>query len=356
MHMPIASLNSQVQAILHEAILARVFPGAVVAISQNMGMLCFQVSGTTAYDDHGSQPVTRDTIYDIASLTKVITATAALRLIEQNILDMHAAVRFYLPELAMRDVTIWHLLTHSSGLDLRLSSLAYRGVDVLKQSIAEVQPVHRPGSVAAYTNINSLLLGEVVARVYAASLEQALAELVLQPLDMHTTQYCPPARLHSRIAPTEIDETLHRGSVQGVVHDESAYVLGGVAGHAGLFSTAADLLTFCHAWLGLEAYQEFLQPATRQLAFQNHCPGLSLSCGLGWMLERPAFMGPASQYAIGHTGFTGPVIVLLPKSLIAIIVLSNRTYPRRAAPTHHTVTSRLIQALMCMYTDNQNMI
>ncbi len=352
----IRSLPEQVRAIIQQAIQEHIFPGAVVGIHKDNRILAFQAFGTMTYETAVAQPVLTDTIYDIASLTKIITATAALRLMEQGQLDIYAPVQAYLPELALQSVTIWHLLTHSSGIDLKLSTLANIGAATLRRSIAQVQPSYIPGTVAAYTNINSLLLGQVVAKVYGASLDQALHELVAQPLGMHETQFCPPESLHKRIAPTEIDDVLRGGVVHCVVHDESAYVLGGIAGHAGLFSTCADLLHFAQAWLGQEPYQDFLKTETRLLAFQNHCSGLELSCGLGWMLNRPAFMGAAAKQAVGHTGFTGPVLMLVPDLVLALVVLSNRTYPKRRAPAHHAVTAQLLETVLSLQTDNQNML
>lgn len=346
----LSSLHDQVHTILEQAIQEHVFPGAVVAISQDQHILTMQALGTSTYDSAESPPVLINTIYDIASLTKIITATAALRLMEQGHLDLHTSVRKYLPDMALQGVTIWHLLTHTSGIELRLSTLAHRGVSILRESIAQVQATYPPGTVAAYTNINSLLLGQVVAKIYGTSLDQALYELVTWPLGMHETQFCPPESLYQRIPPTEWDDSLRGGLVHGVVHDESAYVLGGIAGHAGLFSTAADLLQFSQAWLGQPPYQDFLQTTTRLFAFQNHCAGLQLGCGLGWMLNRPAFMGAAVTKAVGHTGFTGPVLLLIASMKLAIVVLSNRSYPQRSAPAHHAVTARLVNALLALYT------
>jgi CubicO group peptidase (beta-lactamase class C family) len=194
----------------------------------------------------------------------------------------------------------------------------------------------------AYTNINSLLLGEIISHLYGAPLDAAIQKLVLDALDLSDTCYRPPSTLLERIAPTELDDGWRGGLVHGTVHDESAHALGGVAGHAGLFSTAADLHRFCLAWLTAE----ILRPETVALATANHTPGLPLACGLGWMIDRPNFMGAAPQGTYGHTGFTGPAIVVVPSRRTIIVVLSNRVFPRRGSPEHHKVTAALVQAAL----------
>src|SRR5206468_2816161 len=167
-------------------------------------------------------------------------------------------------------------------------------------------------------------LGEIVERLGGEPLDQALGALVIEPLGLRDTRFCPPAAARPRIAPTEIDEGWRGALVHGSVHDESAHALGGVAGHAGLFSTAADLSTFCRAWLIEDnrrwtiddrphhndhrrlsvAHCPLLQPETVAYATANHTVGLHAACGLGWMLDRPNFMGAAPIGSFGHTGFT----------------------------------------------------
>src|SRR5262249_17999448 len=151
---------------------------------------------------------------------------------------LNAPAVAYLQEFGAPEVTIWHLLTHTSGLDIRLSALRHAGRGAMLDIVYHTAPIHQPGTVVAYTNVNSLLLGEIVARVYGAPLEVALDEVVIRPLGLRDTLYCPPAALLPRIAPTEHDRDWRGALVHGSVHDESAYALGGVAGHAGLFSTA----------------------------------------------------------------------------------------------------------------------
>jgi CubicO group peptidase (beta-lactamase class C family) len=210
----------------------------------------------------------------------------------------------------------------------------------------------------AYTNVNMLLLGEVVAHLCAAPLDVALYDLVLAPLDLHNSLFRPPSALLRRIAPTERDQEWRNTLVHGSVHDESTHTVGGVAGHAGLFSTAADLYLFCRMWL--EAIVDcrlqiadrsgksatLLRADTARLAVSNQTAGLQAACGLGWMLDRPNFMGAAPTGSFGHTGFTGPAMLVVPSRRLIIVLLSNRVYPRRRAFEHHPVTAAIVCAVL----------
>jgi CubicO group peptidase (beta-lactamase class C family) len=351
-------LAQEISSIVADAIKRRIFPGAVVLVAQGIKLLHHAAYGTTMYADPGAQRVQLDTIYDVASLTKMFTATAALRLSDAGKLDLGAPAATYLPEFRAPDVTIQHLLTHTSGLDIRLSALRHAGRSGMLDAVYCTAPIHPPGSTVAYTNVNSLLLGEIVARLHSAPLDAALRDLVADPLGLHDTLFRPPPILRRRIAPTERDEEWRGALVHGSVHDESTHALGGVAGHAGLFSTAADLHTFCRAWLEAIAdcrlqiadwadkSASFLRSDTAQLAVSNHTAGLHLACGLGWMLDRPNFMGAAPIGSFGHTGFTGPAIIIVPRRQLIVVLLSNRVYPRRRAFEHHPVTAALLHAAL----------
>lgn len=345
-------LADEVDAVVRSAITHRVFPGAVVLLARNDRIVHHAAYGSLIYDSGDACPTQRDTLYDIASLTKVFTATAALRLFDAGLLDLSAPVCAYIPEFGTPDVTIRHLCTHTSGLNIRLSTLRHMEADALRRAAYRAAAVHPPGHVVAYTNINSLLLGDVIVRVCAQPLDVALQELVIAPLQLRDTLFCPPPALYERIAPTEFDQDWRGGLVHGWVHDESAYALGGVAGHAGLFSSAADLFTFCHMWLqdGQVSVNErpirFLRSSTVSMACANQTADLGMACGLGWMVDRRSFMGEAPVGTFGHTGFTGPAIVIIPSEQLIIVVLSNRIYPQRGFPHHHAVTIALVNAAM----------
>ena len=344
-------LAAEIDAIIVNAIKQRIFPGAVVLIAQGAELLHHAAYGTTMYADSGSQPMQLDTIYDVASLTKMFTATAALRLSDAGTLDLDAPVASYLPTFRAPNVLIRHLLTHTSGLDIRLSALRHAGRAGLLDAVYQTIPIHSPGSIVAYSNVNALLLGEVVALLHGTPLDAALHKLVIAPLGLYDTQFSPPPALLRRIAPTERDEEWRSGLVHGSVHDESTHALGGVAGHAGLFSTAADLHTFCRTWLDAIANSAaqsalFLQADTARIAVSNHTAGLNVACGLGWMLDRPNFMGAAPTGSFGHTGFTGPAMIIVPGRRLIVVLLSNRVYPRRRAFEHHPITAAIMRAAL----------
>ena len=349
-------MDTFIAARVGQAIAERIFPGAVVLATREGVPLVRRAYGTTMYEDAGSRPVTPDDCFDIASLTKVFTATAALALYDLGLLDLDAEATRYLPGLAARGVTVRHLLTHCSGLDLRLAALREAGATGVRAAVWATTPIHPPGTTVAYTNINSLLLGEIVAVVADMPLDRAIATLVSQPLGLEATGFRPPVALWPRIPPTEWDETWRRTLVRGVVHDESAYALGGVAGHAGLFSTASDLECFTRMWLqgGAWGGQQLLREATVAAALRDYTVALRsltgepVRSGLGWMLDRAHFMGAAPRGSFGHTGFTGPALVGVPACGLTLVVLSNRTYPRRTPPPyrHHDVTAALLGALL----------
>ncbi len=338
-----------IDTIILDAIEQRIFPGAVVLVAQ-AGQLCHQHAyGSTMYTDVGTQPVCLHTCYDIASLTKVFTATSILQLLDAGMINLDTEAAFYLPGLHARGVSVRHLLTHTSGLNLQLSSLRNQEPAAIRAAIYTAEPVHPPGSHVAYTNINSLLLGDIIAHVYAAPLDKAMHELLLEPLDMQQTNFCPPMERWPQIAPTEWDRTWRGGLVQGSVHDESAHALGGVAGHAGLFSIATDLLRFAQMWLNQGQFQDrqILHPDTVAQATHNYIHShIDMGCGLGWMIARPNFMGAAPAETYGHTGFTGPALAIVPTCQMVLILLSNRTYPQRTPPAHHAITAAVLDAAL----------
>lgn len=351
------SLPSVLSSLLASAIARRVFPGCVLLIAQDGAIKHTAAHGSTMYTDPGSQPVTLETYYDIASLTKVFTSTVALHLLDAGLLHLDQAVTHYLPTFQARTVTIRHLLTHTSGLNVRLSTLCHLSPSAIRAAVYAREPELPPGTCTSYVNINSLLLGDVVAQVTGQPLDTVIQQVILEPLHMCHTMFCPPPVLHPHIAPTEWDDTWRGKLVHGTVHDESAAALGGIAGHAGLFSTAADLWRFTQMWLdgGVWASKRILTPETVALATTYQTDWLHLDtqyaastirCGLGWMLDRPEIMGQASPGSYGHTGFTGPVLVIVPTRQAIVVLLNNRTYPRRTERAHFPVISSIVDAVL----------
>jgi len=331
-------------AITH-AIAHTVTPGAVVGWCVDLHEPTVVAHGHHTYDT-STPAVTQQTVYDLASITKIVTATAALALVSRGEMTLTHYLQHFVPDNQARDVTLLHLLTHASGVRIRLSAHAPHGADALWQAVHATQPSYHPGSVVEYANVNTLLLGAVIEQVTSMPLDRALDELVLAPAQMTTTRFNPPTDWHAHIPPTEMDDV--RGEVRGTVHDESCAALGGVAGHAGLFGDVADMLRFGQAWLatldGAGPWQIAPELARRAVTIQT--PSNQLGCGLGWMMRRQSFMGRYVDEAVGHTGFTGPVIALVPSQRLVWSVLCNRTWPKRVMPPqHHGFLTDVVQAL-----------
>jgi CubicO group peptidase (beta-lactamase class C family) len=342
--MPTNVSVSAIDQLAESAIKHAVWPGAVVLASKDQQLVHAAAYGSTMYDDDGSQAVRLDTIYDIASITKVFTATALLQLIDEGLVQLDAPVASYLSGFRAESVTVRHLLTHTSGLDLRMSALRDLSRSEILAQIYQAPLKVPAGSDVAYTNINSLLSGEIVEQIRQLPLEQVINQYLIAPLGLGETGFKPSAKLLERIAPSEVDPDWRGGLVHGKVHDESSYALGGVAGHAGLFSTAQDLLSFSQRWLATDI--PMLSAELAREATRNHTPHLRLACGYGWMLNRVSFMGQHAPSGFGHTGFTGPAIIALHDYNCCVVVLCNRTYPRRGVALHNDYIAKIVDAVV----------
>ena len=340
----------------------KAFPGAVLAVGQHDRLLALKAFGRIdSSPDAPLMPV--DALFDLASLTKVIgTTTAAEILYDRGQLDPDAPVVRYLPEfggtLGHDAITVRMLLTHSSGLKPSglLWQQAHDRQGILRQIDTMAAP-DPPGSVYRYQDINMILMGEIVERLSGLPLDAFLQKAVFGPLGMKDTGFRPSPALLPRIAPTEQDDMFRHMLVRGVVHDENAYVMGGVAGHAGLFSTARDLSTLAQLYLkgGIYRGRRLIQASTiRLFATKQNMPSGS-SRTLGWDTPTPGgLFGPlASPRALIHTGFTGTSIYIDPDRDAFIILLTNRVNPTRdngliaqARPAIHTaVLSALDRAV-----------
>lgn len=292
-----------------------VFPGCVIGIVRASGERIIMPVGTLRYD--AADAVTEETVYDLASVTKSIpTASLALMMIDGGSLSLDEKVRTYVPELRNdKDATIRDVLTYNVT-GVRLSSLAAESPDGIVRAVFkhgfDTKGTHE------YTNLPAFLLGIIIKRIAGAPLDTLASENFFEPLGMKRTSYVRVTNSNigdSNIAPTEIDEA--RGEVCGLPHDESAYVFAKekrAVGHAGLFSTAPDMLNFLDALLR-GAYPYIMNGAEQ---------------GLGWTVRQQFFMGiHASPRTFGKTGFTGTSVVCDLERGIAFVILSNRTYPRR---------------------------
>lgn len=294
-----------------EAIAQRVFPGCVIGILKG-GRTIVESFGRLMYDAD-APPVTRDTAYDLASVTKSIpTASLALSLLAEGALSLADPVARFVPEMRNHfGATIGDLLRYRVR-GSRMSSLRYRTFEEIRTCILEGGFAGPPGG-SVYTNLPAYVLGVIVERAAGSSLAALAERRFFSPLGMTATTFFPAS---SDCAPTEIDE---RGEMRGLPHDESAYVFARArrsAGHAGLFSTAGDALLFFEALLrgGMPAVAKGAQD------------------GLGWQVRDPYFMGSrVGPCAFGKTGFTGTSVLCDIERGIALVILSNRTYPKRPA-------------------------
>lgn len=364
-----------VTTLLDSAIAANAAPGAVVGVSL-AGSHAYYGTGRLGTDD----PTRPDssTVYDLASLTKVIGLTTAVMLaVEEGRLEVDSPVVRYVrlfgadsTQPVRRTVTLRHLLTHSSGLPAWRALYQEAGTRREALALADTTPLEgQPGEKYTYSDLGAIILTQAVERTMGHRIDTLLAERVFGPLHMNDTRYRPPEAWRPRIAPTENDPW--RGRVlRGEVHDENASRLDGVSGHAGLFSSARDLLVFADWLLAAEGAgwagtcgKSSAAPAAPAPAAPPALPPLSafarrqdLPLGstraLGW--DTPSATGSSagtrfSRLSIGHTGFTGTSIWIDPERCLAVVLLSNRVHPTRNnprwGPVRGLVADRVVEAL-----------
>jgi CubicO group peptidase (beta-lactamase class C family) len=333
-------------------------PGAVAAVGTAAGTLRRGHFGFAELTPE-RRPIREDALFDLASLTKVIAgATVALRLVERGDLFLDQRVCTALPEFATLDreqVTLRHLLSHTSGLTSPVSGWReafHRGQTrsaPIWHLIARLPRRYPPGGTVLYSDIGYFTAGAFLAAAAGVPLDALARREVFEPLGMRETTFCPRGILRARAVSTEVVPG-RGGAVRGTVHDEMAAAAGGVAGHAGLFSTCGDLERFCLAWLrrGETDGGRFLAPvtvaeATRDQTAGGHDPaGRPARHGLGWMLlPHPRWLGAelCSPAAYSHTGFTGTSLFVDPVYGVWVILLTNRVHPSRADPSLQRVTA-----------------
>jgi CubicO group peptidase (beta-lactamase class C family) len=278
-----------------------------------------------------------DTVFDLASLTKLFTTLAVMQQVERGTLGLDTGIHRYAREHGGRKapeygITLRHLLTHTSGLRPELPLYAYATREERLGALWAEEPQTRPGSAVRYSDLNLLLAQQILEQATGRSLDVLLRDGVLRPLGINSTRYRPPRSRRPRIAATEDQRTpwakLDRGMLRGEVHDENAHAMGGVAGHAGLFSTAGDLAVLCRTLLTGGAY------GTARILAPSSVATLLAPPGLGFAVDQPWFMGelagPLTEgRAAGHTGFTGTSLVLDPVTDAFLILLANTVHPVR---------------------------
>jgi len=313
-------------------------PGAVAAVIHN-GVVIGPRAYGWAVRNPARIPMTPFTVFDLASLTKVIATTPAVLICcERGLFRLDDAVATFIPEFAAggkETITIRHLLTHTSGLPAHVKFWE-RGLqgERIFESICDMglPSGSEPGAKVVYSDLGFITLAEVVRRVTGEPIDRFAAKEVFGPLGMYETRFLPPGEWQSRIAATEYRADL--GKVMwGEVHDENAYALGGVAGHAGLFSTAEDVARYALMWLGWGEWQgvRILSEAAVAAAISEET-NAGERRGLGWMLRAPQFSSGGdffSKRAYGHTGFTGTSLWCDPETGTAAVLLTNRVHAGR---------------------------
>ncbi len=323
----LAGLDSIVETAIREG----KTPGAVVLIGNREETIYFRAFGFRSLEPK-KVPMSEDTIFDLASLTKVIaTSTAVMQLAEKGKLDIDAPVARYWPafgENGKDRITLRQLLTHHSGLRAGLKP-GWSGYEAAMGKIVAEKPSRPPGSGFLYSDINFEALGEVVRRVSGEPLDRYCSRHIFTPLGMKETGFKIPDALRDRIAPTEYRKNR---LICGEAHDPECYLMGGVAGHAGLFSTAADLAIFSRMLLagGESGGTRILSPRTIEMMTTPQSPEVRNARGLGWDVEAPFAsnrddLPPAG--AFGHRGYTGTSLWIDPVTGIYVILLTNRVHP-----------------------------
>src|SRR5438094_159466 len=345
--------------VVEKAIADKAFPGATLAVGYR-GKVAIHAFGKLSYDAKAAATAPA-TMYDIASLTKVVaTTTLVAKLAEGDFavpLDLDAKIERYLPEWASgpnaewrHRVTVRRLLTHTSGLPpfKEYWRTSKNKQDTLTKIFAEPLD-YEPGTKEVYSDLGIILMAEITERLTGRKLDDLARNYIFSPLGMQNTMYRPPKKLWPQIAPTEIDNNLRHRLVQGEVHDENAFAIGGVSGHAGLFSTTPALAAFCQMLLngGVYAHQRILRRATiAQFTTPQQLSGGTRT--LGWAV--PTEGGSSGHYfsahSFGHTGFTGTSIWIDPDRQLFVVFLTNRVHPTRENNKIQKVRVELHDAVM----------
>lgn len=327
-----AAKLAEMDALIAQGIADHRLPGAVLWL-EHEGAAYHKAIGLRALEPE-QETMTENTIFDAASLTKVLATTPAIMLLmERGALDVDAPVIKYIEEFrrgGKEGITLRHLLTHTSGLRPGLGRRPEGQSAAIAYACAELV-TNAPGARFVYSDINFILLGEIVQRVSGRPLEEFVTSEIYRPLKMKDTRYQPWSTDRARIAPTEKEGT---NVLRGVVHDETARGMGGVAGHAGLFTTAADLARFARMMLNageLDGVRLF-RPETVATITSVQSPALlEVKRGFGWdidtLFSRRGEVFPVGSY--GHTGFTGTALWIDPFSKTFWVLLTNRVHPSR---------------------------
>lgn len=347
---------NEVDEILLQGTEEHVFPGAALWIGMGEETIKCSAYGRTAdkrYQNYEPTAVHTQTLYDVASLTKVVATTCAImHLAEEGRLRLDDPIARYIPQFGTdtikASITIKHVLTHTTGLPGPLKLYQdYQGEASIIEGICTQSLLFQPGTQILYSDLGYILLGHIVQQISSLNLHQYTHAILFEPLGMLDTMFLPPAHLKHCIAPTEYVEW-RGGLVHGIVHDENAWAMGGIAGHAGLFSIIEDLGRFCCMLLQQGQYgtRQILQAKSVAHMQSLHITNADESFGLGWMVNAPYFMGQlANNATFGHTGFTGTSLLLNSTHQVAVVLLTNRVCPSRSGPAINPYRQRIANAV-----------
>ena len=327
--------SDNIEFMVNNAINEKVFPGCVVLVSYFGKTVFHKGFGCFDYSDK-SRKINKNTIYDLASLTKVIATVPTIMILkDKGEIDLDKKVNYYLPEFKGRHksrVKIRNLLSHSSGLPSwkPLFETSNNKTNLL-ENLYKVPLEYIPETDCEYSDLGFILLGEIIERIASNPLDKFCRNHIFKPLKMRSTYFCPPKRIRINIPPTEHSPRRER-IIQGEVHDENAYVMGGVSAHAGLFSNVTDIAVFCQMILNGGTYNgvslinsDTIREFTKRVENINQC-----KWALGWRI----FMGENdimgsffSERSFGHLGYTGTSIWIDPERELFTILLTNRVHP-----------------------------
>jgi len=344
-------------SVLLEAIDAQAFPGCAFGLLADGDVQLLDGLGSFTYDTEESDlhAVSPETLYDIASLTKVVSTTsAAMLLYQRGLLDLDTPVGELLPGFVIgrdasehaRRVTIRHLLAHSSGLPgyVPLFHTATSPYAVLRGCL-QLPIQAEPGTRAEYSDPGFILLGKILETILGEELAPWVRREVFTPLGMTASRYCPPPHLRPEIPPTEEDELFRQRVIQGEVQDEHAFLLHGAGGHAGLFSNVPDLLRFANAILDPARWPLFKPETVEIFAQRQPPPGNSHVLGWDTPSEESSSGTRFSSNSIGHLGYSGCSIWIDRQANLAIVLLTNRTWPHRESQLIRSVRPAFYDAV-----------
>jgi CubicO group peptidase (beta-lactamase class C family) len=357
---PATSTFAAAREVLDQAIAARAFPGAAFGVLRHGQILALESVGRFTYD-WNAPAVQPDTIFDVASVSKVVaTSTAAMILYERGLFDLETRVGDVLPGFVIgmepgsgkERVSLRMLLAHSSGLPGYVTFFRQHTTpEGLLRAALRLPLEAKPGTRTEYSDPGFILLGKVIEVLSGKCLDTFCAREIFAPLALESTRFRPSLPMRTNIPPTEHDTTFRHRVIQGEVQDENAWVLGGVAGHAGVFSNVRNLLSFAQCILNqgrTASGSQLFSPETLSLFSTRHTTPDGKERALGWDVPTPPsssgrYFGPRS---IGHLGYAGTSIWIDPDQALAIVLLTNRTWPDRSSEAIRQVRPRFHDAVI----------